>query len=144
MHVEQIPTVTETSSYRVYLTVLLWRLKIIIHLGYVHISLIKGENNTLGHVFLSNPDRWPYSDCACSSRSVQLFATPWTIAPGSLVHRVVQTRIVDWVPIPSSRRFSLPRDQTYVLCLLHWQTGSLPLGLPGKPIWSRFSGNSQW
>ena len=39
---------------------------------------------------------------------------------------------------PSSRGSSRPRDQThicYILHLLHWQRGSLPLASPGKPPW---------
>ena len=36
--------------------------------------------------------------------------------------------------MPPSRESSWPRDQTrYLLCLLHWQVGSLPLVPPGKP-----------
>ena len=33
----------------------------------------------------------------------------------------------------SSRRSSQPRDQTHILCLLHWQPGALPPAPPGKP-----------
>ena len=29
---------------------------------------------------------------------------------------------------------SQPRDQTHLLCLLHWKAGSLPLAPPGKPL----------
>ena len=48
--------------------------------------------------------------------------------------RILQTRILEWVAMPSSRRSSWPRDQTHFsLRLLHWQAGSLPLALPGKP-----------
>ena len=32
-----------------------------------------------------------------------------------------------------------PRDGTHVLCLLHWQAGSIPLAPPGKPISYMFS-----
>ena len=34
--------------------------------------------------------------------------------------------ILEWVTMPSSRGLSRHRDQTRVLCLLHWQVGSLP------------------
>ena len=55
--------------------------------------------------------------------------------PGSSVHGILQTRILEWVAIPFSRGSSWPRDQTHLsLHLLHWQAGSLPLVLPGKPI----------
>ena len=46
--------------------------------------------------------------------------------PGSSVHGILQARILEWVAIPSSRGSS-------ILCLLHWQVGSLPLAPPGKP-----------
>ena len=56
--------------------------------------------------------------------------------PGSSVHGILQTRILEWVSIPSSRGSSGPRDWTRVrsclLHLLHWQTGSLPLAPPGN------------
>ena len=52
---------------------------------------------------------------------------------GSSVHGTLQARILEWVAMPSSRGSFQPRDQTHVLCLLHWQAGSLPLGPPGKP-----------
>ena len=48
---------------------------------------------------------------------------------------ILQARIVEWVAMPSSTGSSRPRDQTLVSCLLHWQAGSLPLVLNGKPIY---------
>ena len=53
--------------------------------------------------------------------------------PGSSVHGILQARILGWVAKPSSRGSSHPRDQTQVLCLLHWQAGYLPLTPSGKP-----------
>ena len=41
--------------------------------------------------------------------------------PGSSVHGILQSRILEWVACP------------HLLCLLHWQAGSLPLVPPGKP-----------
>ena len=52
--------------------------------------------------------------------------------PGSSVHGISQTRILEWVAVSSSRGSSQPRDQTWVFCLLHWQAGSLSLVPPGK------------
>ena len=55
--------------------------------------------------------------------------------PGSSVHGILQTKILEWVAMPSSRRSSQPRDQTlvsYISCigrrvLYHWcQLGSRP------------------
>ena len=37
--------------------------------------------------------------------------------PGSSVHGVLQTRILEWVVIPFSRGSSQPRDQTWVSCI---------------------------
>ena len=36
---------------------------------------------------------------------------------GSLVHRIFQARILEWVAMPSSRGSSQPRDQMHVLYL---------------------------
>ena len=48
--------------------------------------------------------------------------------PGSSLHGILQTRILERVSIPSSRGSSQPRDQTPVSWhLLHWQASSLPL-----------------
>ena len=64
---------------------------------------------------------------------VQLFVT-YGSSPGSSVHRTLQAGILEWVAMPSSRGSSWLRDGTCVSLLLHWQTGSLPLAPPGKPI----------
>ena len=55
--------------------------------------------------------------------------------PGSSVHGILQTRILEWVAMPSSRGSSQPRDQTCISYVyLHWQAGSSPLAPPGKPL----------
>ena len=38
--------------------------------------------------------------------------------PGSSVHGILQTRILEWAAMPSSRGSSQPRDQTHALGLL--------------------------
>ena len=54
--------------------------------------------------------------------------------PGSSVHGILQARILEWVVISSSRGSSLTQGlKPGLLCLLHWQAGSLPLAPPGKP-----------
>ena len=53
--------------------------------------------------------------------------------PGSSVLGILQTRILEWVAVPSAPGFSWPRYWTHLLCLLHWQAGSLPLAPPRKP-----------
>ena len=51
--------------------------------------------------------------------------------PGSSVLGILQARIL--FAMPSSRASSQPGDRAHVLCLLHWQVGSLPLMPPGNP-----------
>ena len=59
---------------------------------------------------------------------VLLCATLWTVArQAPLSMGILQARILEWVAMPYSRGSSWPRDQTHVLCRLHWQAGSLPL-----------------
>ena len=49
---------------------------------------------------------------------VQLFVTPWTVAhQAPLFMGILQTRILEWVAMPSSRGSSKPRDQTQVSCI---------------------------
>ena len=38
--------------------------------------------------------------------------------PSSSVHGILQTKMLEWVAIPFSRGYSLPRDQTWVSCSL--------------------------
>ena len=85
----------------------------------------------------------PQSVCVCMlshfSR-VQLFTTLWTVAcQAPLSMGILQAKILEWVAMPSSRGSSWPRDRTCIshIHLLHWQAGSLPLVLPGKPMRSR-------
>ena len=58
--------------------------------------------------------------CWCQAAySAQLGLTlviPWTSLPGSSVHGVFQTRILEWVAIPSSRGSCRPRDWMHVSC----------------------------
>ena len=54
--------------------------------------------------------------------------------PGSSIHGILQARILERVAISVSKGSSWPRDLNLrLLCLLHWQVGSLPLPPPGKP-----------
>ena len=77
-----------------------------------------------------------YWHCVCSVTShVWLFVTLWTFAhQAPLSMGILQARILGWVAMPSFRGSSCPRNQKpRLLCLLHWQAGSLPLAPPGKP-----------
>ena len=52
--------------------------------------------------------------------------------PGFSVHGILQTRILEWVAIPSSRGYSWPRDRTWVSNI---QADSLPSEPWGKTQW---------
>ena len=73
--------------------------------------------------------------CVLSRFSHVWLETLWTHSlPDSSVHRILQTRILVWVAMLSSRDSSPPRDWTCVSYIyLHWQEGSLSLVPPGKP-----------
>ena len=46
-----------------------------------------------------------------AAKSYPTLASSWTAAPpGSSVHGISQASILEWVAVPSSRGFSLPRD----------------------------------
>ena len=48
--------------------------------------------------------------------------------PGSSVHRILQAEYWSRLPFPSPGRFPNSGSNPWVLCFLHWQAGSLPLG----------------
>ena len=64
--------------------------------------------------------------------------------PGSFVHGIFQARILEWKKKKKNtgvdccallqRMFLTQGSNPHLLCLLHWQEGSLPLAPPGKPI----------
>ena len=65
----------------------------------------------------------------CVLSHIQLFATPSSCSlPGSSVHGIIPSGILEWVVISSSRGSSQPN------CLLCWQADSLPLSHLGSPI----------
>ena len=81
--------------------------------------------------------------CVCI-HSCSVISDPWwpinCSTPGSSVKGIFQTRILEWVAIPLSRRYSGPRDQTLVSCIagrniyIYTHTHhSLPTELPWKP-----------
>ena len=96
-------------------------------------SLNRFWNDLLSFPWFS-PD-WVRCMCAKSLQScLTLCDTMDCNPPGSSVHGILQARILAWVPMPSSRGSSWPRDQTCIYyTYLHWQVGSLPLAPPGKP-----------
>ena len=74
--------------------------------------------------------------CAVLSRPVVSdSANPWTTCslPGPSVHGILQTRILEWVAMPSSRGSSRPRDRIQVFSIAGrfftiWATREAPLG----------------
>ena len=70
--------------------------------------------------------------CAQSLSQAWLFTTSWDCSPpGSSVLGTLQARILEWVPISSSRGSSRPRDRTCISCigrwiLYHWATWKVP------------------
>ena len=50
--------------------------------------------------------------------------------PGSAVHEILQTMILEWVAIPFSRGSSKRRDRTHVSCIVGRFSTTVPLGRP--------------
>ena len=64
---------------------------------------------------------------------VWLFSTPWTVAcQVPLSMGILQSRILEWVAMPSSRGSSQPRDQTCVSCNFCIASGFFTAEPPGK------------
>ena len=53
--------------------------------------------------------------------------------PGSSVHGILQARVLQWVPMPSSRDLPNPGIEPTSLVSLNWQADSLPLSHLGSP-----------
>ena len=63
---------------------------------------------------------------------VQLCNPMGCSSPCSSAHGILQARILEWVAMPSFRAIFLTQGlNLHLLCLLHWQAGSLPLPPPG-------------
>ena len=76
--------------------------------------------------------------CCVSAKPLQSFPTlcnPTDCSPpASPVHGILQARILEWVAMPFQGIFLTQGSNSSLLCLLHWQSGSLPLAPPGKPL----------
>ena len=87
-----------------------------------------------------NPHRSPFISlpCAVCAKSLQSCLTlcdPMDCSPpGSSVHGILQTRILEWNAMPCCRRSSVSGIKPESLCLLHWQVGSLILVPPGNSL----------
>ena len=82
--------------------------------------------------------------CVCvyakSLQCVWLFATLWTVAcQAPLSMRILQTRILEWVAMPFSRRSSQPGERTHVSCVAG---GFITTEPPGGPMYRLHVGSS--
>ena len=69
--------------------------------------------------------------CVCCAQSYLTLCDPTDCSlPGSSVHGILQTRILEQVSVPISRGSSQTRDQTQVSCF----AGRLSSEPPGKPF----------
>ena len=90
------------------------------------------------HCSLETPTTLLIGYMSMSATSLQLCLTLYSpidcSSPGFSIHRILQARILEYIA-KTPRGSSQPRDQTHILfCFLHWQTGSLHLVPPAKPL----------
>ena len=102
-------------------------------------SRLHAEGCTRATSFLEEDLMLPWTgtcySCACakSLHSCSTLCSPMDCSPsGSPVHEVLQARILEWVALLQGI-FLTQGSNLSLLCLLHWQAGSLPLAPPGKP-----------
>ena len=96
---------------------------------FLSLVVVFAVKSSLSHITLATPVFFWMCMHAKSLHHVWFLATPWTVAhQPPLPMGIFHTRILEWVPMPSSRGSSQPRDQTrisYVSCigrqiLYHW------------------------
>ena len=87
-----------------------------------------------------------HADCSLVTQSCLTHCNAMDCSPpGSSVHEISQTRLLEWVAISFSRGSSQPRDQTHVTCigrevehlgtLVHWWYEWKLL----QPLWKHFA-----
>ena len=81
--------------------------------------------------FHSTPDPQLAHACSVTQSFLTLYHSMDGSLPGSSAHGILQTRILEWVTISSSRGSSPPRIQAHVSCidrrvLCHWTTRGVP------------------
>ena len=83
----------------------------------------------ISYIYTYIPSFWiSFTFMSSQSRVGSTLCNPMDCSPpSSSVHGILQARILKWAAVPSSRESSQPRDQSCLLCLLHWLAGSLPL-----------------
>ena len=76
-----------------------------------------------------------FSMRVCMLNRVWLFVTPWTVAHQAPLSMGF-SRQEHWSGLPCPPPGDLPNSgiEPCLLCLLHWQAGSLPLAPPRKPL----------
>ena len=86
-----------------------------------------------------SPIKWYYEWTIMCMRAKSLQSCPILCypmncsPPGSSVYGILQSRILQWVSMPLQWDFPDSGIEPCLLCLLHWQVGSLPLVRPGEP-----------
>ena len=114
-----------------------------------HPSLGPLRNSCVSHPSYATFSSWvdgvstePKSECVSCSVLSNSLVTPLDCSPpGSLVHRILQAWILEWVAIPFSRGLSLPKDWTQVSCIASrlstfWATREGPAKQsPAHPHW---------
>ena len=71
-----------------------------------------------------------YGCCLVTKSCPAFYSSMDYSPPGSFVHEISQARILEWITISFSRRFSQPRDQIHISCLAGGFFSTEP---PGKP-----------
>ena len=70
--------------------------------------------------------------CVCAKLHLTLCNPIDYSPPSSSVHEIFQVRILEWVACPPPGDLRDSGLNRHLLCLLHWQAGSLPPVPPGK------------
>ena len=95
------------------------------------------KQNASVHWWMNKPNK---NKCMLSRFShVWFFATIWTVAHQAPLSMGFCKNIEVGCHALLHRIFLTQGLNLCLLCLLHWQVGSLPLVPPGKPRWSMFS-----
>ena len=80
-------------------------------------------------------DSYVFILCDWVLSCVWLFATRGDCSPSFSVHGILQTRILEWVPVPSPRDLLTQGLNPRLLCLLHYRGILYLLSHQGSPWW---------
>ena len=106
-----------------------WRLMTLRWIILLEVPSAEESSAIQGHPFLP---RGCYCCCHLADKSCLTLCDPTDCSvPGSSVHGISQTKILEWVAISFFRGSSQSRDQNP--CLLHREADSLPLNQQGSP-----------